>query len=287
MKGIREFGRKAAREPGRRNITAYQVEEAGKRRRSGFFGRFWIVILTVVLAVGLLPVPGQGGRVYAQDQPELTAKGAVVYCENTDEIVFAKGKNDKLFPYSITKLMTAMLAVQNAPLDQKVTVSREAASQKDTSMGLKEGEQVTVEQLLYGALILSGNDAAYALGEAVSGTGKMKDFVAMSLSSCFAMAGMKVELSGSYGGWDPNADSEILSLLKSEYKEMFGRDALVQVDHAGLECSVILGKYPNLDVVSLGPTLCSPHTTSERCNIPSVAEFYKFIRKVIEDIPAK
>ena len=115
----------------------------------------------------------------------------------------------------------------------------------------------------------------------------MKDFVAMSLSSCFAMAGMKVELSGSYGGWDPNADSEILSLLKSEYKEMFGRDALVQVDHAGLECSVILGKYPNLDVVSLGPTLCSPHTTSERCNIPSVAEFYKFIRKVIEDIPAK
>ena len=68
---------------------------------------------------------------------------------------------------------------------------------------------------------------------------------------------------------------------------MFGRDALVQVDHAGLECSVILGKYPNLDVVSLGPTLCSPHTTSERCNIPSVAEFYKFIRKVIEDIPAK
>ena len=179
MKGIREFGRKAAREPGRRNITAHQVEEAGKRRRSGFFGRFWIVILTVVLAAGLLPVPGPCGRVYAQDQPELTAKGAVVYCENTDEIVFAKGKNEKLFPYSITKLMTAMLAVQNAPLDQKVTVSREAASQKDTSMGLKEGEQVTVEQLLYGALILSGNDAAYALGEAVSGTGKMKDFVAM------------------------------------------------------------------------------------------------------------
>ena len=109
MKEIREFGRKAAREPGRRNITAHQVEEAGKRRRSGFFGRFWIVILTVVLAAGLLPVPGQGGRVYAQDQPELTAKGAVVYCENTDEIVFAKGKNDKLSPYSITKLMTALL----------------------------------------------------------------------------------------------------------------------------------------------------------------------------------
>ena len=68
---------------------------------------------------------------------------------------------------------------------------------------------------------------------------------------------------------------------------MFGKEALVQVDHAGLECSVILGKYPGLDVVSLGPTLRSPHTTSERCYVPSVEEFYSFIIKVIENIPEK
>lgn len=115
----------------------------------------------------------------------------------------------------------------------------------------------------------------------------MKQYVATSLESCFNMAGMKVTFSGSYGGWDPNSDSEILALLKREYKDMFGKDALVQVDHAGLECSVILGKYPNLDVVSLGPTLRSPHTTSERCDIPSVGEFYKFIVKTLEDIPEK
>lgn len=179
MKEIRENEWRAVRETGCRKITAQQVEEAGKRRRSGFFDRFCIGILILVLAVGLLPVTLHSGRAWAMDRPELTAKGAVVYCENTDEIVFAEGKNEKLPPYSITKLMTAMLAVQNVPLDQKVTVSKEAASQKDTSMGLKEGEQVTVEQLLYGALILSGNDAAYALGEAVSGTGKMEDFVAL------------------------------------------------------------------------------------------------------------
>lgn len=115
----------------------------------------------------------------------------------------------------------------------------------------------------------------------------MKQYVATSLESCFNMAGMKVTFSGSYGGWDPNSDSEILALLKREYKDMFGKDSLVQVDHAGLECSVILGKYPNLDVVSLGPTLRSPHTTSERCDIPSVGEFYKFIVKTLEDIPEK
>ena len=101
------------------------------------------------------------------------------------------------------------------------------------------------------------------------------------------MAEKKVTFSGSYGGWDLNNDSEILALLKKEYKDMLGKEALVQVDHAGLECSVILGKYPGLDVVSLGPTLRSPHTTSERCYVPSVEEFYNFIIKVLENIPEK
>ena len=72
----------------------------------------------------------------------------------------------------------------------------------------------------------------------------MKDYVVTMLESCFAMAGMKVKTAGSYGGWDPNPDSEILHLLLKKYKELFGQDGIIQVDHAGLECSVILGKYP-------------------------------------------
>ena len=78
------------------------------------------------------------------------------------------------------------------------------------------------------------------------------------------MAGMKTVFSGQYGGWDPNPESEILNLLKMVYKEQNGVEGIVQVDHAGLECSVILGKYPGMDVVSLGPTLRSPHTAKER-----------------------
>ena len=83
----------------------------------------------------------------------------------------------------------------------------------------------------------------------------MKENLVKTLESCFNMAGMKVEATGDYAGWDPNPDSEILGLLLKEYKELFGKDGVVQVVHAGLECSVILGKYPHLDVVSLGPTL--------------------------------
>lgn len=115
----------------------------------------------------------------------------------------------------------------------------------------------------------------------------MKDYVATMLESCFNMAGMKVGMSGSYGGWDPNPDSEVLNLLKKVYKEQNGEEGIVQVDHAGLECSVILGKYPHMDVVSFGPTLRSPHTTTERCLIATIEPFWNLLKGALEQIPAK
>lgn len=115
----------------------------------------------------------------------------------------------------------------------------------------------------------------------------MKEYIATQLASCFNMAGMKTELSGSYGGWDPNPNSEILNLLKKVYKEQNGKEATVQADHAGLECSVILSKYPGMDVVSLGPTLMSPHTTNERFEIATAQPFWNLLTAVLEQIPEK
>jgi dipeptidase D len=115
----------------------------------------------------------------------------------------------------------------------------------------------------------------------------MKEYVATTLESCFDMAGMKTEFSGSYGGWDPNPDSEILNLLKKVYKEQSGKEAIVQADHAGLECSVILSKYPGMDVVSMGPTLLSPHTTSERFKIDTAEPFWKLLTTALEQVPVK
>ena len=115
----------------------------------------------------------------------------------------------------------------------------------------------------------------------------MKEYIATQLASCFNMAGMKTELSGSYGGWDPNPDSEILNLLKKVYKEQNGKEATVQADHAGLECSVILSKYPGMDVVSLGPTLMSPHTANERFEIATAQPFWNLLTAVLEQIPEK
>ena len=137
------------------------------------------------------------------------------------------------------------------------------------------------------AIIDIEGGAAYIKILARSSREDMRDYVATMLESCFNMAGMRVVHSGQYGGWDPNPDSEILHLLKTIYKEQNNEDALVQVDHAGLECSVILGKYPNMDVVSLGPTLRSPHTTNERCLIDTVAPFWELLKETMQRIGEK
>ena len=115
----------------------------------------------------------------------------------------------------------------------------------------------------------------------------MKEYIATTLKSCFDMVGMKTTFSKSYGGWDQNVNSEILKLLEKNYKELFGSEAVEQVDHAGLECSIILGKYPNMDVVSLGPTIRSPHTTNERCLISTVEPFWALLKKTFETVPVK
>ena len=112
----------------------------------------------------------------------------------------------------------------------------------------------------------------------------MKDYITNMLSSCFCMAGMKIETSGSYCGWDPNPDSPLLHHLLKTYKEQNGEEGIIQIDHAGLECSIILGKYPHLDVVSMGPTIKSPHTTNERALIESVEPFWQLLKKALETL---
>ena len=124
------------------------------------------MIMAVIVAVmALMPECS-----FAAIEPTLTAKAGIVYCENTGEVVFTKNEESELQPYSVTKLMTAIVTVMHTPLDKKVKVSSRAASIGGSTAGLKKGEKVTVEQLLYGALVQSGNDAAYSLAEASYGS---------------------------------------------------------------------------------------------------------------------
>lgn len=120
-----------------------------------------------------------------------------------------------------------------------------------------------------------------------SSSESVKEEISRSLESCFNMAGMKVEFSGEYGGWNPNTESELIKVMQSLYKELFNEEPKVQVVHAGLECSIILSKYPGLDICSFGPTLRSPHTPNERAYWPSAAKFWALLTRTLEEIPVK
>lgn len=145
----------------------------------------------------------------------------------------------------------------------------------------------TVETSSNLAIITIGDGEASIQILARSSCDSMKEFLTTSLESCFSMAGMKVELSGGYSGWNPNVNSPILHAMKLSYEKQFGKAPEVRVVHAGLECAVIADAVPNLDMVSFGPTLRSPHTPNEKCNIPSVEKFWDFLVATLEQSPVK
>lgn len=145
----------------------------------------------------------------------------------------------------------------------------------------------TVETSSNLAIVIIAGGKAEVRILARSSCDTMKDFLADSLAACFSMAGMKVEFSGAYSGWQPNVHSPILQAMKSSYKEQFGTEPAVKVIHAGLECGIIGATYKNLDMISFGPTLRSPHSPDERAYIPSVTRFYDFLVATLEKTPVK
>ena len=145
----------------------------------------------------------------------------------------------------------------------------------------------TVEASSNLAIVIIAGGKAEVRILARSSCDTMKDFLADSLAACFSMAGMKVEFSGAYSGWQPNVNSPILQAMKASYKEQFGTEPAVKVIHAGLECGIIGATYKNLDMISFGPTLRSPHSPDERAYIPSVTRFYDFLVATLEKTPVK
>lgn len=145
----------------------------------------------------------------------------------------------------------------------------------------------TVETSSNLAIVTIGGGEASVKILARSSCDTMKDFLADSLSACFGMAGMKVELSGAYSGWQPNVDSPILHAMTLSYEQQFGTKPAVKVIHAGLECGIIGASCTGLDMISFGPTLRSPHSPDERAYIPSVSKFYDFLIATLEQTPEK
>jgi dipeptidase D len=114
-----------------------------------------------------------------------------------------------------------------------------------------------------------------------------KQDIVKTIGASFLNIGAEVEHSGSYPGWAPNTDSEILDIMVSLYKKMFNSDPKVQACHAGLECGILNERYPGLDMISFGPTIKNPHSPDEKVHISSVQKFWSLFVEVLKVIPLK
>jgi len=108
-----------------------------------------------------------------------------------------------------------------------------------------------------------------------------------TVQSVFELAGADVTFSGAYPGWKPNPDSAIMQTVRDTYQDLFGKIPAVMVIHAGLECGLFKTAYPDMDMVSIGPTINFPHSPDEKIEIATVEQYWQLLVAVLGNIPAK
>lgn len=111
-----------------------------------------------------------------------------------------------------------------------------------------------------------------------------KYLAADMVAAVFSLAGIKAKHTDGYPGWTPDPDSEILDRTVESYKHLFGEDPIVRSIHAGLECGLFLEKYPELDMVSFGPTIRGAHSPDERLHIPATQKFWDHLIDLLSRI---
>jgi len=114
-----------------------------------------------------------------------------------------------------------------------------------------------------------------------------KDYVTELLTSVANLAGAKTEFSAPYPGWKPVNDSSILNLTQKHYAEVLGKQPDIKVIHAGLECGLLKEHYPNIEMISLGPTIRNAHSPDEKVQISTVTTYWNVLVNVLADIPIK
>jgi dipeptidase D len=137
------------------------------------------------------------------------------------------------------------------------------------------------------AVVTVKEGVAEALSLLRSSVDSAKDDLASMVSSVFDLAGAETILDGDYPGWKPNPDSAILKEMKEIYNNKFGKIPDIKAIHAGLECGLLGGVYPNWDMISFGPTIRFPHSPDEKVNIATVEKFWDFLVETLKHVPKK
>lgn len=153
-----------------------------------------------------------------------------------------------------------------------VSMSQEIAGMVETSTNLAAIRHTAADQL---EIITSQRSSVE------SAKGDISD----RMEALLSLLGANVRHSDGYPGWKPNLDSEVLKISGEVYKDLFGSAPEVKAIHAGLECGLFLQKYPDLDMISFGPTIKGAHTPEERINIDTVDKFWRFLLEMLEKAP--
>ena len=107
------------------------------------------------------------------------------------------------------------------------------------------------------------------------------------ISNIFEDISCDCKFSGGYPGWEPNINSKTLKEVKNSYIKLFSSEPKVNVIHAGLECGIIGSHYPDMDMISFGPTILGAHSPDEKASISSTQKFWRFFTEILANIPQK
>ena len=129
-----------------------------------------------------------------------------------------------------------------------------------------------------------GDDRIVVTTSQRSSVESAKLYAMQTVEAAFALAGAEVSHSDGYPGWTPDPDSRLLRLTEECYRRLFGAEPKVRAVHAGLECGLFLEKYPELEMVSFGPTIRGVHSPDERLEIATVDKFWRLLREVVKSI---
>ena len=171
--------------------------------------------------------------------------------------------------HSQINLIKAIYAAHNGVYRMSPDIEGLTETSNNLAKVLVENGQIKIECLTRSAVESSKMDLAQAL------------------RSCFELAGYEVEFAGSYPGWQPNPKSPILGVLTNIYTDMFNKKPDVVACHAGLECGILGTNYPDMDMISFGPTIEGAHSPDERANIKSTQKFWNYLLTILKNIPKK
>ena len=183
------------------------------------------------------------------------------------EAVFAELPGTVIEQTSFIQFMNALYACPNGVMRMSDDMEGLVETSNNLAIARSENGLITIENLLRSSV-----DSA-------------RDDLEVMIRSVFELAGAASIFDGGYPGWKPESDSPILKVMEGVYRSTFGETAGVKAIHAGLECGIIGGAYPDLDMISFGPTICFPHSPDEKVNVASVGRFWEFLVETLGSVP--